>query len=98
MCVKLCDMKASLTAPTLPIPNPDDWCSVAWAAKRINRSERTVRRLASKNVLRIHHPRVVSSGEKADMLWVADVEAYREALMTAGQLLTKTGWRKGERG
>lgn len=94
----MCDMKATLAAPTLPIPNAQDWCSVAWAAKRINRSERTVRRLITKNVLRVYHPRVESSSEKADMLWVAEVEAYREALMTAGQLLNKTGWRKGEQG
>jgi len=92
------DMKASLAAPTLPIPNAQDWCSVAWAAKQLNRSERTVRRLIEKNVLRCYHPRVVSESEKADMLWVAEVETLREAYMAAGTLIRKTGWRKGERG
>ncbi len=91
-------MRASLAAPTLPIPNPEDWCSVKWAAKRLNRSERTVRRMALKKVLRIYSPRVAASGENTDMCWVPEVEKIREALMTAGTLTRKTGWRHGEPG
>lgn len=90
-------MKASTAAQTtLPIPNPEDWCSIKYAAKRLNRSERTVRRLAAEKVLRIYSARVVSSGEYADMCWVPEIEDLRSALMRTGKLLTRSGWRAGE--
>lgn len=82
----------------LPIPNPDDWCSVRWAAKRLNRGESTVRRMADKKLLRIYRPRVATSREQADMCWVPEVEELRDALFKSGRLIQKSGWRKGERG
>lgn len=91
------DMKASFAAqPALPIPNPEDWCSVKWAAERLNRSERTVRRMAAGNLLRIYSARVATKREQADMCWVPEVEQLRDALMRSGKLLSKTGWRRGE--
>lgn len=90
------DMKASNAAPTLPIPNPEDWCTVAYAAQRLNRSERTVRRMGAEKVLRIYSPRVATNRERSDMCWVPEVEQLRDALMRSGKLLNKTGWRRGE--
>ena len=90
------DMKASNAAPTLPIPNPEDWCTIAYAAERLNRSERTVRRMGAQKVLRIYSPRVATNRERSDMCWVPEVEQLREALMRSGKLLAKTGWKRGE--
>jgi excisionase family DNA binding protein len=90
----MCGMKASVAAPTLPFPNPDDWCTLRYACKRLNRSERTVRRMIAENVLRVHRPRVATDREQADMFWLADVEELREAFRRAGTLIKKTGWRE----
>ena len=96
----MCDMKASNAAPTLPVPNPEDWCTVAYAAERLNRSERTVRRMAAEKVLRIYSPRVATNRAGSDRIhlcWLPEVEQVRDALMRAGRLINKTGWRRGER-
>jgi excisionase family DNA binding protein len=87
-------MKALIEAPTLPLPNPEEWCTVKFAAKRLNRSERTVRRMAAEGVLKIHRPRVATSGEQADMCWLAEVDELRDALMKSGRLIRKTAWRQ----
>jgi hypothetical protein len=90
------DMKAAVEATLFSLPNATDWCTVGWAAKRINRSVRTVRRLNRENTLRTYHPRVADGETPPILLWTADVEALREAYMRAGTLISKTGWRKGE--
>lgn len=89
-------MKASKEAPALPLSDPGDFCTVEWAGQTLNRSTRTVRRLIAENLLRTARPRVAhtESGTHRDMLWVAEVEALRDAYLRAGTLFAKTGWRR----
>lgn len=65
---------------TLPMPDPAAFCSVQYAAAKLGRDERTVRRWISEGILTAYSPRVAPTEQKKTMLWVAQVTDLRVAL------------------
>jgi excisionase family DNA binding protein len=60
--------------PTLPIPNPQDWCDINQACELLGRSRATVYDMNDRGVIHIH--RIGSSR----MLWRAEVLEVATAL------------------
>lgn len=82
MCVNLVDMENQLA-----LPNPEDWCTVGWAADKIGVSKRTVQRLMEAGALNTFYPRRGRFDRAPDpLLCVAEVERYVAArLVLAGR-------------
>lgn len=68
----------------LPLPNPDEWMTVAAAAALLGVHQRTVLRMIRARLLVGYTP-VPAVGERpVPMLWTAEVERIREARKIAG--------------
>jgi hypothetical protein len=69
-------MKADLL-----LADPNDWCTVGWAAEKLVLTERQVRRMVAEGLLRKYYPRRAKSesGRWAGMLYVAEVERHAQA-------------------
>jgi hypothetical protein len=65
---------------TLPLPDAAAFCSVKYAAAKLGRDERTIRRWVAEGILTAYSPRVAPGEEKRTMLWVPQVTELREAL------------------
>lgn len=62
------------------VPNADDFCTVQYAAAKLGRSERTIRRWIADGILTAHTPRRAPTEQPQTMLWVRQVTDVREAL------------------
>lgn len=68
----------------LPLPNPDEWMTVAAAAAFLRVHPATIGRMAAAGVLRCYSPVPAADERPPKMLWAPEVEALRDARRTAG--------------
>lgn len=66
---------------TLPIPNPDAWCTGAHAARMLGVTRQTINRMRLTGRLTQYHTR-----GGMPMFWVAEVEQLRDARKRAGRV------------
>lgn len=69
----------------LPLPNASDFCTIQYAAAKLGRSDRTVRRWVADGVLLGHTPRAAAGESGPTLLWVANVMELRAALSRIGK-------------
>jgi excisionase family DNA binding protein len=69
-----------MNAQTLPLPNPEDWCSVAGAARLLGVSRRTVERMVLDGRLTGYTPYGGSHRVSAKLLWMPEVRQLSQAL------------------
>lgn len=69
----------------LPLPNISDFCTIQYAAAKLGRSDRTVRRWVADGVLAGHVPRVAAGETGPTLLWVQNVLELRAALSRIGK-------------
>jgi len=69
-----------MNAPMLPLPNPEDWCAITGAAKRLGVSTRTVERMVLDGRLRGYWPEGAPERPYSAMLWKAQVIELADAL------------------
>lgn len=69
----------------LPLPNVSDFCTIQYAAAKLGRSERTVRRWVADGVLAGQKPRAAAGEVPPTLLCVAHVTELRAALSRIGR-------------